>query len=173
MLAAGTCLTINCTLYFISWIFTLVLTREPHYKNKFFQSTDVNICLTVIVSMKHKHTNKNWTTKLQKPLLKLNYVILVMFTIQRRYVCWTYRWIRPWNPTNSVLFEVIYNIWWPPLWSSGQSSWLQIQRSGFDSRRYQIFFWEVVGVKRGSLSLAMIIEVLFEEKRGSGLENRN
>jgi hypothetical protein len=26
-----------------------------------------------------------------------------------------------------------------PLWSSGQSSWLQIQSSGFDSRRYQIF----------------------------------
>jgi hypothetical protein len=24
------------------------------------------------------------------------------------------------------------------LWSSGQSSWLQIQRSGFDSRRYHI-----------------------------------
>jgi hypothetical protein len=27
----------------------------------------------------------------------------------------------------------------PPLWSSGQSSWLQIQRFGFDSRRYQVF----------------------------------
>jgi hypothetical protein len=26
---------------------------------------------------------------------------------------------------------------WPPLGSSGQRSWLQIQRSGFDSRRYQ------------------------------------
>jgi hypothetical protein len=26
----------------------------------------------------------------------------------------------------------------PPLWSNGQSSWLQIQRSGFDSWRYQI-----------------------------------
>jgi hypothetical protein len=25
----------------------------------------------------------------------------------------------------------------PPLWSSGQSSWLQIQRPRFDSRRYQ------------------------------------
>jgi hypothetical protein len=25
------------------------------------------------------------------------------------------------------------------LWSSGQSSWPQIQRSGFDSRHYQIF----------------------------------
>jgi hypothetical protein len=33
---------------------------------------------------------------------------------------------------------------WPPLWSSGQSSWLQIHRPGFDSRHYQIF-WEVVG----------------------------
>jgi hypothetical protein len=25
---------------------------------------------------------------------------------------------------------------WPPLWSSGQSSWLQIRRPGFDSRHY-------------------------------------
>jgi hypothetical protein len=25
------------------------------------------------------------------------------------------------------------------LWSSGQSSWLQVPRSGFDSQRYQIF----------------------------------
>jgi hypothetical protein len=24
----------------------------------------------------------------------------------------------------------------PPLWSSGQNSWLQIQRPGFDSRHY-------------------------------------
>jgi hypothetical protein len=36
----------------------------------------------------------------------------------------------------------------PPLWSGGQSSWLQIQRSGFDSRCYQIF-WEVLGLERG------------------------
>jgi hypothetical protein len=27
----------------------------------------------------------------------------------------------------------------PPLWSSGEKSWLQIQRPGFFSRRYQIF----------------------------------
>jgi hypothetical protein len=26
---------------------------------------------------------------------------------------------------------------WPPLWSSGQSSWLQIRRPGLDSRHYQ------------------------------------
>jgi hypothetical protein len=32
-----------------------------------------------------------------------------------------------------------YSLARPPLWSSVQSSWLQIHRSGFDSRRYQIF----------------------------------
>jgi hypothetical protein len=41
---------------------------------------------------------------------------------------------------------------WPPLRSSGQSSWLHIQRSGLNSRRFQIF-WEVVGLERGPLSL--------------------
>jgi hypothetical protein len=59
---------------------------------------------------------------------------------------------------------------WPLLWSSGQSSWLQIQRSGFDSRRYQIF-WEVVGLERGPLSLVRTIEELLGSKSsGSGLE---
>jgi hypothetical protein len=58
---------------------------------------------------------------------------------------------------------------WPPLWSSGQSSWLQIQRSGFDFLRYQIL-WEVVGLKRGQLSLVSAIEELLETKsNGSGL----
>jgi hypothetical protein len=60
----------------------------------------------------------------------------------------------------------------PPLWSSGQSSWLQIQRSGFDSRRYQIF-WEVVGLERGPLSLVTATEELLEIKHsGTGLEDR-
>jgi hypothetical protein len=55
---------------------------------------------------------------------------------------------------------------WPPLWSSGQSSWLQNQRPGFDSRGYQIF-WEVVGLERGPLSLVSTIEELLDRK-GSG-----
>jgi hypothetical protein len=60
----------------------------------------------------------------------------------------------------------------PPLWSSGQSSWLQIQRSGFDSRRYQIF-WEVVGLEQGPLSLVSISEELLgRNSSGCGLENR-
>jgi hypothetical protein len=37
--------------------------------------------------------------------------------------------------TSLILF--IFIIHWPPLWSSGQSSWLQIRRHGFDSRHYQ------------------------------------
>jgi hypothetical protein len=59
----------------------------------------------------------------------------------------------------------------PPLWSSGQSSWLQIQ-SGFDSRRYQIF-WEVVCLEQGPLSLVSTIEELLGRKSSvSGLESR-
>jgi hypothetical protein len=54
-----------------------------------------------------------------------------------------------------------------------QSSWLQIQRSGFDSRRYKIFR-EVAGLKRGPLSLVSTIEELLErESSGSGLESRD
>jgi hypothetical protein len=60
----------------------------------------------------------------------------------------------------------------PPLWSSGQSSWLQIQRSGLHSRRYQIFY-EVVGLKRGPLSLLSIIEELLGRKSSdAGVEPR-
>jgi hypothetical protein len=61
----------------------------------------------------------------------------------------------------------------PLLWSSGQSSWLQIQRSGFDFRRYHIF-WEVAGLERGLLSLVSTIEELLERKsRDFCIENRD
>jgi hypothetical protein len=42
-------------------------------------------------------------------------------------------------------------------------STVQIQRSGFDSRRYQIFS-EVVGLERGPLSLLSTINELLERK---------
>jgi hypothetical protein len=51
------------------------------------------------------------------------------------------------------------------------SFWLQIQRSGFDSRHYQIF-WELLGQERGPLSLVSTIEELLERKSsGSCPEN--
>jgi hypothetical protein len=61
-----------------------------------------------------------------------------------------------------------------PLWSSGQSSWLRIQRFRFDSRNYQIF-WEVVGLERGPFSLvsvSTIEELLGSKSSGSCLESR-
>jgi hypothetical protein len=48
------------------------------------------------------------------------------------------------------------------LWSSGQSSWLQIRRPGFDSGHYQKK--KVVGLERGSLSLASTTEELLDRK---------
>jgi hypothetical protein len=55
---------------------------------------------------------------------------------------------------------------------SGLGSRLQIQRYGFDSRRYQIFL-EVVGLEWGPFSLVSTIEELLERKNsGSGLEIR-
>jgi hypothetical protein len=50
----------------------------------------------------------------------------------------------------------------PPLWSSGQSSWLQIRRPGFDSRHYQKK--NVVGLERGPLSLVSTTEELLDRK---------
>jgi hypothetical protein len=47
---------------------------------------------------------------------------------------------------------------------SGQSSWLQIQRPGFDFQRYQIFC-EVVGLERDPLSLVSTTEELLERKK--------
>jgi hypothetical protein len=52
----------------------------------------------------------------------------------------------------------------PPLWSSGQSSWRQIQRSGFDTRHYQIF-WETVDLERGPLSLVSTNKELLGRKK--------
>jgi hypothetical protein len=62
-------------------------------------------------------------------------------------------------------------------WSeaSGLSSWLQIQTSGIDSQRCQIFLVVVVvvvGLEKGPLSLVSTTEELLERKSsGSGLES--
>jgi hypothetical protein len=68
-------------------------------------------------------------------------------------------YILPCSPYHIVLSKA-----GPPLWSSGQTSWLQIQRTGFDSRRHHIF-WEVVGLERGPLSLVSTTEELLGRKK--------
>jgi hypothetical protein len=50
-----------------------------------------------------------------------------------------------------------------PLPSSGQSPWLKTQSSGFDSRRYQIF-WEVMGLQRVNSASWVQMSGYLEEK---------
>jgi hypothetical protein len=59
-------------------------------------------------------------------------------------------------------FLSLFQLGGPPLWSSGQSSWLQIQRPGFDSRHYQKK--RIVGLERGPLSLVSTTEELLDRK---------
>jgi hypothetical protein len=61
---------------------------------------------------------------------------------------------------NTFRKELVHK--WPPLWSSGQSSWLQIRRPGFDSRHYQRK--KVVGLEQGPLSLVSTTEELLDRK---------
>jgi hypothetical protein len=73
----------------------------------------------------------------------------------------------------ALVLSSIYPYLRLPLWSCGQGSCLQIQRSGFHSQRYQIF-WEVVGLEQGQLSLVSTIEELFGRKSSCpGLEKRH
>jgi hypothetical protein len=94
----------------------------------------------------------------------------------------TYSPVRTSQEAHSVLYSVSCEVGtefmcyveenWPLLWSSGQSSWLQIQRSEFNSGNYQIF-WEVVDLQWGPLSLVNTSEELLERKSSwSGREIR-
>jgi hypothetical protein len=61
----------------------------------------------------------------------------------------------------------------PPLWSSGQSSWLQIPRSWVLFLHYYQILWELVGLERGPLSLVSTTEEqVGRNSSGSCLENR-
>jgi hypothetical protein len=66
--------------------------------------------------------------------------------------------IANWEINLHIMLKVVR----PPLWSGGQSSWLQIRRPGFDSRHYQKE--KVVGLERGLLSLVSTTEELLDRK---------
>jgi hypothetical protein len=79
----------------------------------------------------------------------------------------------PHNVTPDVLLIPVYRypVYRTPLCFSGQSSWLQVQRSGFDFRHNKIFREEVL--EWGPLSLMSTNEELPKRKSsGSGLEIR-
>jgi hypothetical protein len=78
------------------------------------------------------------------------------FTISFRTLCWALFFSR---------FVILHK--GPPLWSSGQNSWLQTDRSGFDSRRYHAFW-------NGDHSNLWVQLRSYVKAKigGSGLENR-
>jgi hypothetical protein len=72
---------------------------------------------------------------------------------------------------NTNLIKILYKGIRPLPLVYSQTSWLQLQRSGFDSRRYQVF-WEVVGLERDPLGLVSTFEELLQRRSSSsGLEN--
>jgi hypothetical protein len=70
-------------------------------------------------------------------------------------------WIRP-TGFHCLWFRNTNSFTGPPLWSSGQSSWIQIRRPGFDSRHYQKK--KVVGLERGPVSPVSTTEELLDRK---------
>jgi hypothetical protein len=84
-----------------------------------------------------------------------------------------------------MFFSVMFYIWNFLLWSSGQSFWLQIQRSQVQFPSLPDFLRsrgsgtgsthrQVGGLERGPLSLVITTEELLEKRSsGSGLENRD
>jgi hypothetical protein len=109
------------------------------------------------------HVWSGWNTWNRKVIIT-RYLKVIQHTHQRKQ---KQAEMRSWkNKENHTFWNFLF------VWSSGHSSWRQIQRSGFDSRRYQMF-WEVVGLERGPLSLVSTTEELLGRKTsGSGLENR-
>jgi hypothetical protein len=103
---------------------------------------------------------------------ELYWLLSVLVDKVGRQICAMFVLLRYQSLTLPVHVAIRYVRDVTPLWSRGQSSWLQTQRSGFDSRCYQIF-WEVMGLERGPLSLVDTTEELLGiNSSGSGLENR-
>jgi hypothetical protein len=98
--------------------------------------------------------------------------LIVVFTTTRHWTPDRINWVRFFQMYFQIKVKLSLHFW-PPLWPSGQSSWLQIQKFDFDSRHYQIF-WVVVGLERGPLSLVSTIEEPLERKSsGFFLEHRD
>jgi hypothetical protein len=103
----------------------------------------------------------------------LLHLLFITFFMKGNYTLWPRKWRQNVSPkrlqhraypcyvSSRAELTLYSGTLGPPLWSSGQNSWLQIQRSGFDSRRYEIF-WEVVGLQRGQITFVSITEELTE-----------
>jgi hypothetical protein len=98
----------------------------------------------IFVTLKAAYTKRRcfWRATHHSELLRASLVKLTASVVwwseflvaEPRWIVFTVRYER----NLYMLCRRTLSLTRPPLWSSGQSSWLQIQRSGFDSRRYRI-----------------------------------
>jgi hypothetical protein len=103
-----------------------------------------------------------------RPVMGIAFFLLVLGQVSSEYLIICRRL------SSNLLFQFYHHIIMrrPSVWSSGQCPWLKMQRSGFDSQYYHIFW--VVG-RNGVYSVSWVstIEELLGRKcRGSGLERR-
>jgi hypothetical protein len=75
---------------------------------------------------------KIWLQEIYCPRETIAGINIVVIEIMRPYI---QEYANSCSRNNSNL--LISTQQWPPLWSSGESSWLQIRSPGFDSRHYQ------------------------------------
>jgi hypothetical protein len=109
-----------------------------------------------------------WQSSRQQEVVTLNCLITQWFT---DLICWIFvflifftLWsVEEFNFSRYSLNSIQYFYRSLKQVVSIYSAWLQIQRFGFDSRRYYIF-WEVLGLERGLLSLMSTTEDLLERK---------
>jgi hypothetical protein len=78
-----------------------------------------------------------WWPRITQGSVCLPYLIFVCFFVGKLTVGSAFRLYASVSTRPRIAAAV--SLKRPPLWSTGQSSWLQIQMSGFDSRRYKIF----------------------------------
>jgi hypothetical protein len=139
-----TCLNPNSKLQSVSMLLTYFVISP---KNK--------ICFIVRCTTETEKENSSWGLKTTKQeVLGRTYDLLSFkcFTLFDK-VCRKHK----------LLLLLLLLLLWPPLWSSGQSSWLQIRRPGFDSRHYQKKK-KVAGLEQGPLSLVSTTEELLDRK---------
>jgi hypothetical protein len=107
--------------------------------------------------VKETTNEQAWASHVRVPL---QWILLGLSCVQVKWTAGSLhgRWVTPWKLGQRTRFDVYHTellnllihlsewrsicLWFqfffsPPLWSSGQSSWLQIRRPGFDSRHYQ------------------------------------
>jgi hypothetical protein len=179
-------LLIFCSLYFCSMLFNCpkhvadILEMLPYFESRASMMLVSQIRLVISDESWKNARYGSWPTKANPAIFRPGHLVLnkesecnrgeqlnscrsvsLENEIFEQHKIWSKGFviiISPWNH----FFNVYYKYFWPPLWSSDQSSWLQIQRYEFDFRRYQIF-WEVVCPERGLPKLVSIIKKLLEE----------